>query len=50
MHTDESDVTFNVCLGKPGFTGAGLVLCGGISTPGHRQFQHAYQHVPGIAL
>ena len=27
MHTDDSDVTFNVCLGKD-FTGAGLQFCG----------------------
>ena len=27
MHTDDSDVTFNVCLGKE-FTGAGLTFCG----------------------
>mgnify|MGYP003333528851 CR=1 FL=1 len=27
MHTDASDVTLNVCLGKE-FTGAGLTFCG----------------------
>ena len=27
MHTDDSDVTFNVCLGKA-FAGAGLTFCG----------------------
>ena len=28
MHTDDSDVTFNVCLGDPDFQGATLVFCG----------------------
>merc|ERR1712014_118440 len=27
MHTDDSDVTFNVCLGKS-FSGGGLLFCG----------------------
>ena len=27
MHTDDSDVTFNVCLGR-NFTGATLTVCG----------------------
>jgi hypothetical protein len=31
MHTDDADVTFNVCLGK-NFTGAGLTFCGTLST------------------
>ncbi|KAH8054313.1 procollagen-lysine 5-dioxygenase [Aureococcus anophagefferens] len=36
MHTDDSDVTFNVCLGEV-FAGAGLTFCGGVGTPDHRQ-------------
>ena len=27
MHTDDSDVTFNICLGR-NFTGATLTICG----------------------
>ena len=27
MHTDNSDITFNVCLGRD-FDGAGLTFCG----------------------
>ena len=34
MHTDDADVTFNVCLGKE-FEGAGLTFCGVIGTPGY---------------
>ena len=49
MHTDDSDVTFNVCLGRD-FTGAGLTFCGGLGQPHHRQFQFAYQHVKGTCL
>jgi len=39
MHTDDSDVTFNVCLGKPGFTAAGLTFCGIMGRPDHRVFR-----------
>ena len=35
MHTDDSDVTFNVCLGKD-FKGAGLQFCGNQGAPDHR--------------
>lgn len=28
MHTDDSDVTWNICLGKDGFEGSGLTFCG----------------------
>jgi hypothetical protein len=38
MHTDDSDVTFNICLGRE-FTASGLTFCGGIGTPAHRQFR-----------
>ena len=36
MHTDDADVTFNVCLGRD-FEASGLTFCGGIGTPGHRK-------------
>ena len=47
MHTDDSDVTFNVCLGKEGFTGAGLSFCGMLGGPAHRKLSLVYQHVKG---
>ena len=28
MHTDDSDVTWNICLGKEGFVASGLTFCG----------------------
>ena len=49
MHTDDSDVTFNVCLGR-NFTGASLTICGDSRTPNHRQFFHSYVHVIGRCL
>ena len=66
MHTDDSDVTFNVCLGEV-FAGAGLTFCGGVGTPDHRQrapasvdvprktvarhrFAFQYEHVKGRAV
>lgn len=49
MHTDDSDVTVNICLGR-NFTGAALTVCGDSRTPRHRHFHHAYEHVRGRAL
>jgi len=49
MHTDDSDVTFNVCLGKE-FTGAGLTFCGMGGHQDHRQFAFQYKHVKGRAV
>ena len=36
MHTDDSDVTFNMCLGR-NFSGAALTICGDSRTPQHRR-------------
>ena len=47
MHHDASDVTFNTCLGYPGFEGSGLTFCGVIGSPSHRHMQVQYQHVIG---
>ncbi len=44
MHTDDSDVTFNVCLGR-GCTGGDLVFCGKIGAPDHRRHKLSYVHV-----
>jgi len=49
MHTDDSDVTFNICLGR-NFTGASLTICGDSRAPTHRQFYKSYEHVRGRAL
>lgn len=49
MHTDDSDVTFNLCLGR-NFTGATLTICGDSRMPQHRQFYKAFEHVRGRVL
>ena len=49
MHTDDSDVTLNVCLGRE-FTGAGLIFCGSMGQPNHRQFSTQYRHKRGCAV
>lgn len=46
MHTDDSDVTFNVCLGLD-FEGAGLQFCGFMGSPSHRQHSATYFHAKG---
>ena len=46
MHTDNSDVTFNVCLGRE-FDGAGLTFCGYMGEPHHRHFSYRYKHEVG---
>ena len=45
LHTDDSDVTFNCCLGRE-FTNATLTLCGVGGTPRHRQFQQHFVPFP----
>ena len=40
MHVDNSDVTFNVCLGRK-FRGAGLTFCGYMGDPHHLHRSHA---------
>ena len=37
MHTDDSDVTFNICF-VDNFTGAMLAFCGRMGSPTHRHF------------
>jgi len=49
MHTDDSDVTFNVCLGDD-FTGATLSFCGMMGAPDHRQHSLTYHHQIGRAI
>ena len=49
MHTDDSDVTFNVCLGKD-FKGAGLQFCGDQGSTDHRKASLQYQHLSTSAV
>jgi hypothetical protein len=49
MHTDSSDVTFNLCLGK-NFSGAGLSFCGVMGSPEHRKHRYTYQHEVGRCI
>jgi hypothetical protein len=49
LHTDDSDVTWNICLGKE-FTGSGLTFCGQIAQADHRQYKCSYQHRLGHAV
>lgn len=46
MHTDDSDVTFNVCFGVE-FTGALLQFCGMMGSANHRKRCSEYAHVKG---
>ncbi|CAJ1435356.1 unnamed protein product, partial [Effrenium voratum] len=46
MHTDDSDVTFNLCLGLD-FAGAGLQFCGMTGATDHRKHQMCYKHRKG---
>jgi len=46
MHTDASDVTFNLCLGKH-FTGCGLKFCGFMGEADHRKHSYTYPHEKG---
>eukprot|EP01062_Namystynia_karyoxenos_P000277 TRINITY_DN10087_c0_g1_i1.p1 TRINITY_DN10087_c0_g1~~TRINITY_DN10087_c0_g1_i1.p1 ORF type:complete len:572 (+),score=182.14 TRINITY_DN10087_c0_g1_i1:89-1717(+) len=46
MHTDDSDVTFNCCMGRQ-FQGAGLQFCGDLGMPDHRAATLLYQHQKG---
>jgi hypothetical protein len=50
MHTDDSDITWNICLGKEGFEGSGLTFCGVMAQPNHRKLQGQYTHLVGHAV
>ena len=47
LHTDDSEVTLNACLGKPGFEGSGLVFCGTLGAADHRVMKIRYRHELG---
>lgn len=46
MHTDSSDITLNVCLGRD-FAGATLTFCGVKGNHDHRNLKHVYRHQIG---
>lgn len=47
MHHDAATVTWNICLGKEGFVGAGLTFCGNYGSKDHRRSSHRYHHEIG---
>lgn len=49
MHTDDSEVTFNICLGRE-FEGAGLQICGNQAGATHRKASISYRHIRGRCL
>lgn len=49
MHTDDSDVTFNVCLGKE-FEGGELAVCGVMRSAAHRRLAGVLPHAKGRCL
>jgi len=49
VHTDDSDVTFNVNLFGD-YAGCPLIVCGRMGARDHRQFRTAYQHRLGVAV
>jgi ubiquitin-protein ligase len=49
MHTDDSDITFNLALGLD-FEGAKLQFCGMMGSTDHRQESINYSHVRGRAV
>mmetsp|Transcript_52962 Transcript_52962/g.119066 ORF Transcript_52962/g.119066 Transcript_52962/m.119066 type:complete len:341 (+) Transcript_52962:69-1091(+) len=49
MHSDSSDITLNVCLGR-NFKGSTLSFCGVLGNRKHRRFQHTYSHQIGRAV
>merc|ERR1719487_954895 len=46
MHTDDSDITFNICLGRK-FTGAPLTFCGIMGEADHRKCSYTFHHEKG---
>ena len=50
MHTDDSHVTFNVCIGEA-FVGGALAFCGMQNdSDGHRRLQYVHPHTVGTAV
>ena len=49
MHTDDSDVTFNICLGID-FVGSGVAFCGIMGEEDHRKEKFVYAQKKGWCL
>ena len=49
MHTDDSDVTLNICLGID-FEGSQVAFCGKMGAPNHRKEQYVYPQQKGRCL
>ncbi len=49
MHSDDSDITCNICLGRT-FTGGDLAFCGQQDQNDHRLLQSVYSHRTGYAV
>eukprot|EP00760_Papus_ankaliazontas_P002849 PhM_4_TR11298/c0_g1_i1/m.93246 len=49
MHTDQSSVTVNLCLGKE-FTGSTVTFCGVLAETDHRKHRVTYAHTPTRAV
>ena len=49
MHTDDSDITCNVCIGKK-FKGGDLAFCGQQHEQDHRKLRYIYNHKIGYAV
>ena len=50
MHTDDSDVTVNVCLGASDFVGGALAFCGMQNQTTHRKLRYVHEHHIGKAV
>jgi hypothetical protein len=50
MHSDASEVTVNVSLGRDGFNGGDLCFCGDSGKRDHRKYRYSYRHVKGRAV
>ena len=50
MHTDDSDVTVNVCLGDSDFVGGALAFCGMQNQHSHRRIRYVHNHEIGRAV
>ncbi|KAG2392624.1 hypothetical protein C9374_011349 [Naegleria lovaniensis] len=50
VHVDDSELTLNVCLGKPGFEGGNLFFKGHRDDPKTYNQYFEYKHVPGRAV
>jgi hypothetical protein len=50
MHSDASEVTLNVCLGRENFKASELCFCGELGAPDHRRHKFKHAHRIGSAV